>query len=88
MVQGSQREGREGGAENMLEDIIAENFPTLRKEAVTQVQKVQRPVQDEPKEEHTKTHCNSHDKNERKNMKSSSGKTTNNIQGNSHKAIS
>ena len=30
--------GGGGGAENIFENIIAENFPNLRKETVTQVQ--------------------------------------------------
>ena len=42
----------------MLEEIIAENFPNLRKETVTEVQEVQSPIQDEPKEEHIKTYYN------------------------------
>ena len=49
--------GREKGAENIFENIIAEKFPNLRKETVTQVQEAQSPIQDEPKEECTKTHC-------------------------------
>ena len=35
----------------------------MGKETVTQVQKVQSPRQDKPKEEHTETHSNQTDKN-------------------------
>ena len=51
-------EEREKGPENISENIVAENFPNLGKETVTQVQEAQGPIQDEPKEEHTKTRCN------------------------------
>ena len=47
----------------ILEEIIAENFPNMGKEAVTEVQEAQSPIQDKPKEEHTKTHINQTDKN-------------------------
>ena len=45
------------------------------------------PIQDKSKEKHAKTHINQTIKNQiqRKNIKSSKGKTTNNIQGNPHK---
>ena len=36
------RREREKGAENIFENIIAENFPNMGKETVTQVQEVQR----------------------------------------------
>ena len=51
------------GPEKVFEEIIAENFPNMGKETVTQVQKAQSPIQDKPKEEHTKTHINQTDKN-------------------------
>ena len=35
-------EGEEKGAEKTLEEIIAENFPNMGKEPVTQVQEAQR----------------------------------------------
>ena len=41
---------------------IAENFPNVRKEIVNQVQEVECPRKDKPKEEHTKTHSNQIDK--------------------------
>ena len=48
-------EEREIGPEKMFEEVIAENFPNMGKEIVNQVQEVQSPKQDKPKEEHTKT---------------------------------
>ena len=44
--------------EKNFEEIIAENFPNMEKEIVNQVQESQSPIQDEPKEKHTKTHTN------------------------------
>ena len=41
------------GVKNIFENIVAEEFPNLGKETVTQVQEEQ-----SPKEEYTKTHCN------------------------------
>ena len=42
----------------MFEEIIVENFPTMEKEIVNQVQEAQNPTQDKPKEKHAKTHTN------------------------------
>ena len=56
-------EEREKGSEEIFEEIIAENFPNMRKEMLTQVQEAQSPIQDKPKEEHSKTHINQTDKN-------------------------
>ena len=53
-----EREEREKGAENIFEDILAENFPNLGKETDIQVQEVESPKQDQRKEDHTKIHCN------------------------------
>ena len=50
------RKGGEDRAENIFENIIAENLPNLGKEIVTQVQKAQRNPQGLTQEEHTKTH--------------------------------
>lgn len=44
--------------ENLFKEIIAENFPTLRKERDIQVQEAENSEQDKPKEVHTKTYCN------------------------------
>ena len=54
---------RERGPEKILEEIIAENFPNMGKETVTQVQEAQSPRKDKPKEEHPETHSKQNDKN-------------------------
>ena len=53
-------EGKEikQGIKNLFEEIMAENFPKLVKEKITQVQEAQSHQKDEPKEAHTKTHYN------------------------------
>ena len=52
-------EEREKGGENLLKDIIAENFPNLGKETHIQVQKAQRVSNKmNSKRVHTKTHYN------------------------------
>ena len=85
-------EGEERGEkpENIFENIIAENFPNLRKEIVTQFQKVQRdPYSINPKRNTPRHLVIKMTKIEDKeNIKSSKGKATNNIQANSHKATS
>ena len=58
-------EEREKGPEKIFEETVAENFPDMGKETVTQVQEAQSPIQDKPKEEHAKTHSNQIDKNSR-----------------------
>ena len=60
---GSQKEKRERKDLRKYLEEIAENFPNMGKETVTQVQEEQSPRQDKPKEEHTKTHSNQIDKN-------------------------
>ena len=54
---------REKGPEKIFEEIIAENFPNMGKETVSQVQEAQSPRQNKPKEEHSETHSNQTDKN-------------------------
>lgn len=49
---------RKKGPEEVSEEVIAENSPKMEKEIVNQVQEVESPRQDKPKEEHTKTHSN------------------------------
>ena len=44
--------------EKIFEETIVENFPNREKEIVNQVQEVQSPIQDKPKEKHTKTNSN------------------------------
>ena len=46
------------GYEKIFEEIIVENFPNMEKEIVNQVQEVQSPIQDKPKEKHAKMHTN------------------------------
>ena len=46
----------EQGIENMFAKVLMENFPNLITEKVTQIQKIQNPNQEEPKEAHFKTH--------------------------------
>ena len=56
-------EEREKGPEKIFEEVIAENFPDMGKETVSQVQEAQRvPGRKEP-EEDTETHNNQTDKN-------------------------
>ena len=42
----------------IFEENIVENFPSMEKEIVNQVQEVQSLIQDKPKEKHAKTHTN------------------------------
>ena len=56
-------EEREKGPEKIFEEVIAENVLNIGKETIIEVQEVQRPIQDYPKEEHAKTHSNRTDKN-------------------------
>ena len=51
-------EEKEKWAENIFEDIIAENLPNLGKETHPGPGRTESPKQDQPKEGHTKTHCN------------------------------
>ena len=57
-----EEEEEKKGYEKIFEEIIVENFPNMEKEIVIQVQEVQSPTQDKPKEKHTKTHTNQADK--------------------------
>ena len=52
-----EEEKRKGYEKNFVE-IIVENFPNMEKEIVKQIQEAQSPIQDKPKEKHTKTHTN------------------------------
>ena len=51
-------EEKEQEIENQFEKTMTEKFPNVVKEIDIQVQEVQSPKQDGPKEAHTKTHCN------------------------------
>ena len=44
--------------EKFFEEIIVENFPNMEKEIVNQAQEAYSPIQNKPKEKHTKTHTN------------------------------
>ena len=83
-------EEKEKGPEKIFEEIIVEKFPKMEKEIAIQVQEEQSPRQEKHKEKHAETHSNQTDKNlrQRKIIESSKGKTTNNIQENSHKVNS
>ena len=74
-----EEEDKKKGHEKILEEIIAENFPKMGKEIVTQVQKTQSvPKQDLSKVKHPKTHINQSNKDptQRTNIKSNKGETT------------
>ena len=53
-----EEEEKKKGYEKIFEEIIVENFPSMEKEAVNQLQDTQSPIQDKPKEKHDKTHVN------------------------------
>ena len=55
---GVPEEEKEKGYENIFEEIMFENFPNMEKEILDQVQEAQSPIQDKPKEKHSKTHTN------------------------------
>ena len=81
-----EEEDKKKDHEQILEEIIVENFPKMGKEIIIQVQEAQRGLkQDKPKVKHPKTHINqiNKDQTQRTNIKSIKGKTTNNTQGDS-----
>ena len=59
---GIPEEEKKKGYEKIFEEIIVENFPNMEEEVIVShsqsVQEVQSPIQDKPKEKHTKTHTN------------------------------
>ena len=59
----SEGEEREEGPEKIFEEIIVANFPNMGKEIASQLQEVQSPRQDKPKEKHAETHSNQIGKN-------------------------
>ena len=63
IIEVPQEEEKKKATEKIFEEIIVENFPTMGKEIVNQVQEVQSPLQDKPKEEHAEMHSNQTDKN-------------------------
>ena len=51
-------EKREKGIENVFNEIMAENFPNLKKETDMYTGSTEGPKQDEPEQTHTKTYHN------------------------------
>ena len=51
-------EEKKKGYDKVFEEIIVENFPSIEKQIANQVQEAQSPIQNKPKEKHTKTHTN------------------------------
>ena len=49
-------EEKEKWSEKICEEIIVENFTNMGKEIGLQVQKVQSPIQEKPKEKHAETY--------------------------------
>ena len=49
VLQGCQKEKREKGTEKIFEEIIAENFPNMGKEPLTQIQEVRVPHKINPR---------------------------------------
>ena len=83
-------EERDKGPENIFEEIIGKNFSNMGKEIAAQVQEVQRVTyRINPKRNMLRNIVIKLAKiKKRKIIESSKGKTTNNIQGNSHKVNS
>ena len=86
-----QEEEKKKVSDKIFEEIIVENIPNMGKEIVNQVQEAQRvPYSINPRR-NTSRHILiklSKIKYKEKNIKSSKGKTTNNIQGTPHKVNS
>ena len=89
-----EEEDRKKGHEKILEEIIAENFPKMGNEFFTQVQETQRvPNRISPRQNTTRhiliklTKIKHKDQilTQGSNIESSTGKTTNKTQGDSHK---
>ena len=75
------------GQEKILKEIIAENFPKMGKEIVTQVQETQRVPNRINSRQNTPRHIllKLTKSKQRTNIKNSKGETTNNPQGDSHR---
>ena len=58
IIEITEGEEEEQGIENLFQKEMMENFPNLRREKVTQIQEIQSPKQEEPKEAHCKAHHN------------------------------
>ena len=85
-----EEEDKKKDLEKILKEIIVENFPKMGKKIMTQVQETQRVPNKINPRQNTPRHIliKLKDQTQRTNIKSSKGKTTNNTQGNSHKANS
>ena len=69
----TEEEDKKKDHEKIFEEIMAENFPKIWKEIITQVQETQSPKQDKPTVNHPKTYINqiNKDQTQRTNIKSS-----------------
>ena len=53
-----EEEEKKKGYEKIFEEIIVENFPKKEKENQSSPRGAKNPIEDKPKEKHTKTHTN------------------------------
>ena len=53
-----EEEEKKKGYEKIFKEFVVKNSHNMEKEIISQVQEVQSPIQDKPKEKHTKTHTN------------------------------
>ena len=83
-------DNREKGPEKIFEEKIAENFPNMGKELVNQVQEAQRVLGRINPRRNTSRHTiiKMTETKDRDNILKATRERTNNIQGNSHQAIS
>ena len=81
-----EEEEKKKGYEKIFEEIIVGNLPSMEKECQSSPRSTKSPIQDKPKEKHTKTYTNQTNKDQTqiKNIKSSKGEATSNIQGKPH----
>ena len=80
-----EEEEKKKGYEKYFEEIIVENFPTMEKEIVSQVQEAQRvPYRINPRRNTPRHILSKLTKTNIKNIKSRKGDTTRNIQGKPH----
>ena len=87
----SPRRRREKGPEKISEEIIVEHFPNMGKQRATHVQEAQRVTGRINPRRNTLRHIViklAKVKDKQKLLKANKGRTTNNIQGNSHKVNS
>ena len=89
-LQGSQKKRKRKGLRIYLKRLQLKISLIWERDSQSSPGSAESPIQDKSKKKHAKTHINQTIKNEiqRKNIKSSKGKTTNNIQENPHKVNS